>query len=229
MAPPRRRISMNASPDGDGASRKRTLVISLLALGAGAVSVGNFTGAGSGPRTDTRTYKNITECEAERLLTPAECVTNFQQARMSHEKAAPVFAQQNDCEKEFGAGQCARPSDPSRANTWIPAMAAYLVGRRAAGGYQAAPMFRRPGDPRDEYRLTAGFPAPLPGATSGQGSTTSSRSSFGSRSTSSSSYRTGSTIFTSGRNASPSRSGISTSRSSTSRGGFGSSGRSGGS
>jgi len=227
MAPPRQRISMNAAPDGDGASRKRTLVVSLLALGAGAVTIGNFTGAGTGPRTDTRTYRSITECEADRLLSSAECVTNFQQARASHERSAPVYAQQNDCEKEFGPGQCVRPSDPARASTWIPVMAAYLVGRRAAGGYQAAPMFRRPGDPRDEYRLSAGFPAPLLGATTGSGS--SGRSSFGTSSRSPSYYRSGSTIFTSGRNASPSRSGISSSRSSTSRGGFGSSGRSGGS
>lgn len=219
MARPRKRMkihptSANASDDAGG-SRKRTLVISLLALGAGAVTIGNFTGSGSSS-SDTRTYRSIGQCEADRLLTAAECATQFQQAKQAHERAAPAFANRADCEKEFGANNCAQPTtNPARQTSYLPIMAAYLIGRRAAGGYQAAPMFRRPGDPAGEYRISAAFPAPV---------STSSGPSQSSRS-----FSSGSRVYTSGSRTSTSRSGLSTSRTSTSRGGFGASSRSGGS
>jgi len=223
MAPPRRRISMNASPQGGAgegdSNRKRTLVISLLAFGAGAVTIGGLTGTGSSNRSETRTYRSVSQCEADKLLTPEECATNFQQARAAHESAAPAFTNRNDCEREYGAGNCAVPSS-TRTSSYIPLMTAYLIGRRAGGGYQSAPMYRRPTDPANEYRLSAGFPAPLP---------TTSTSSGTRYSSSSSSFRSGSRIFTSGNRTSTSRSGITSSRSSTSRGGFGTSARSSGS
>lgn len=224
MARPRKRL--NAAPSGPGGdhetggSRKRTLVISLLALGAGAVTIGNFTGAGSS-QSDTRTYRDVRQCEADRLLPAAECATQFQQAKQAHERAAPAFANRADCEKEYGANNCAQPTtNPSRQNSYLPLMAAYLIGRRATGGYQAAPMLRRPGDPADEYRISAAFPAPM---STSSGSSSSTRS-----------FNSGSRIFTSGSRSSTSRGGLSTSRTSTSRtstsrGGFGASSRSGGS
>jgi uncharacterized protein YgiB involved in biofilm formation len=220
MKPPRKRI--NASPESEqGGGRKRTMVITLLALGAGAVTVGNLTGAGSTRGTDQRTYRSVAQCEEEKLLSPQECVANFVQARQMHERAAPAFNSRTDCEREYGPGMCVPPSSESgRTNTYIPLMAAYLIGRRAAGGYQPAPMYRRPGDPQDEYRLTTGFAAPLPSSSTG--------------STSTRSFNSGSRVYTRGTNTSTSRGGLSSTRSSTtrtttSRGGFGSSARSSGS
>lgn len=202
----------DADPPEQG-GRKRTIAITLLALGAGAVTIGMF--SGSGTSTQPRTYKDVASCEADKLIPSSECESNFKQALSNHERSAPAFQNRENCEKEYGAGNCANPSASSgRASMFIPLMVGYLLAQRASGGYQAAPLYRRPGDPANEFRQSAAFPFPITTPSSSSSSSSSSNfrsgSSFGSSSTSSSRSTT----------SSPS-SGIT----STSRGGFGSSAR----
>ena len=130
-----------SSPGESGDGRKRTVAMTLLALGAGAVTIGAFSGAGTGSRDRPRTYKDPASCEAEHIVPSNECRQNFMQAVSSHERSAPGFAAREACEKEYGAGNCVNPSAGSgRASLFIPVMAGYLIGQRAGGGFQAAPL-----------------------------------------------------------------------------------------
>lgn len=207
----------SAPPPEPADGRKRTVAITLLALGAGAVTIGVFSGRGSS--NSLRTYRDVASCEAGRPDSSVNCRENFTQALNSHERSAPGFNSREACEKDYGQGNCVQPSSTSgRSNVFIPAMAGFLLGQRASGGFQAAPLYRRPGDPEGEFRQSAAFPFPTTSSSSSSSSSGRGGSSFfGSSSSSSSSSTT-----TSRPSTSSSSMGVTT----TSRGGFGASGRS---
>lgn len=205
MAKDRQRRPRPASQP-DGGNRKRTLIVSLLALGAGAAGVGMLMDSSSESATDNRIFTSVDQCQRDSAIPSEECGRQFAQAKQAHEKAAPLYPSREACEQEYGDAKCTNPSSGTRTSYYIPMMTGYMMSRAAGGGYQAAPLYQRRGDPPGQYRQTAAFPKPLPGAS---GNTGTSRSAFRTRT-----YRTrpGSTrVYT------PSRS--------VSRGGFGRSSR----
>ena len=196
-----------------GGGRKRTIAVTLIALGAGAVTIGMISGSGSKSSLEPRTYRDVANCEAERTLPTEDCKQTFTQALSAHERSAPAYPSRENCEREFGSGNCVNPSANSgRASMFIPIMAGYLIGQRAAGGFQAAPLYRRPGDPQGEFRQSAAFPFATPPGSSGT-STSGGSSSF--RSTTSGSSST----------VRPPTGAPGMATTTTSRGGFGASGR----
>lgn len=206
-----------AQPPEPGDGRKRTIAITLLALGAGAVTIGMFSGRSSS--NSLRTYRDVASCEAGKPDSSVNCRETFTQALNSHERSAPGFSARENCEKEYGTGNCVQPSPNSgRSNVFIPAMAGFLLGQRASGGFQSAPLYRRPGDPEGEFRQSAAFPFPMTTSSSSSSSSSSRSNSSLFRSSSPSS---GSTTSTSRPSSSSSSMGVTT----TSRGGFGASSR----
>ena len=94
---PKRSPGRQPGEDAPASGRKRTVAISLLALGAGAVTIGVYSGgAGSG----NRTFQSVESCEAERKDNSYDCKNNFTQALNSHERSAPAFANREACEKQ---------------------------------------------------------------------------------------------------------------------------------
>ena len=198
-----------------GGNRKRTIGITLLALGAGAVTIGTFSGTGNSDRP--KTFRSPEACQADASIPADECRATYVQALSAHERSAPAYQNRETCEKEYGAGQCVTPSANSgRASMFIPLMAGYMIGRAGANRFQAAPLYRRPGDPDGEFRQSAAFPF---GASQSSSSSSSSRGFSGSSSSSSS---TGGARAPSASSSNSSSMGVTT----TSRGGFGASGRS---
>lgn len=72
-------------------------------------------------------YNNVQECEAQALLTPEQCKTEFEKAVNNHLQAAPRYAQQAACEADFGNGACQNLN--SGGNWFIPAMAGFMIGQ----------------------------------------------------------------------------------------------------
>lgn len=202
---PRQRSRTTGEPKG---GRKRTLVVSLLALGAGAAGAGAYLGSGSETDTGNRIFTSQQQCERDSAVPAEECRKQFVAAKQAHENAAPLFPSREACETEYGDGKCANPSSGSRTSYFIPAMTGYMMGRAAGGGYQAAPLYQRRGDPPGQYRQMAAFPLAQPGAAPAS-RTGSSGSAFRTRT-----YRTN-----------PGSSRVYTPSRSVSRGGFGSSSR----
>lgn len=189
---------------------KRTLVVSLLVLGAGAASVAYYMSRGE--KTDNRIFKSLEQCKKESSYPAGECETQFKAAKAAHEKNAPLFPSKAACEQEFD--KCENPSrETGRSSYFMPAMMGYLIGRHAGRGFQSAPLFRRAGDAAGRYRQMAPFPRPVARTGSGTSSASrASRSAFRSRTWTSSGSRSSARVYR------PSSSRIS-------RGGFGRSSR----
>ena len=199
----------NARLEAKSGGRKRTLVLSLLAVGAGAVTIGSLATSSDGEKSTNKLFTSLAQCERDSAIPKEECGKQFTAALQAHEKASPKFPSKESCEQEHGAGQCANPSTNTSSvyrSYYIPAMSGYLLGRNAVGGYQAAPLYRKRTDAPGSYRQMAPFPST---GTATRTASRTTRSAFRSRTWRSSSGVT--------RVSSPSRS--------TYRGGFGRSSR----
>lgn len=199
-----------SAPSSPPDNRKRTVAITLLAVGAGAVTIGALSGVGSSGNR-TRTFPDVATCEAQKQDTSINCGYEFNSSYNLHERNAPTYPSRQACETEFGANNCTQPSSASgRAQYFIPAMAAFMIGPRSTGGFQSAPLYRSPRDPANEFRQSAAFPYPVTYSSSSS-SSSSGRSFWNSSGSSTSSPTT------------TSRSSTSSPVTTTSRGGFGSS------
>lgn len=189
---------------------KRSSAITLVALGVGAValqtrfSTSTNTDSDS-PRDDGAVFASKEQCASAGTIDKADCEKGWNEAQKDHEASAPHYGTMADCEKVYGAGKCTTPTTTaagSAAGYVIPAMMGYMIGRSWSGaGCRAAPLYRRPNDPKDQYLFTAGTCAAYGSSGSSGGS---SRGTYGGGS---SGYRS---TYT---------------RATTTRGGFGSAGR----
>jgi uncharacterized protein YgiB involved in biofilm formation len=131
--------------------KKDSKSLSLLLMGSLTVALG---GCGSDePSEEFRTYSSIDECVNEKLFTPNEC----RELAIAAVKQNPKFSSVEECEKEFGAGQCQAYEDKSTAanesgqtrSSWMPLIAGYMAGRYLGGGgmmqKRAQPLYPQPG------------------------------------------------------------------------------------
>lgn len=141
--------------------KKTSKSLSLLLMGSLTVALG---GCGSDePSEEFRTYSSIDECVNEKLFTPNEC----RELAIAAVKQNPKFTSVEECEKEFGAGQCQAYEDKSNANatgerrsSWMPLIAGYMAGRYLGGGgmmQSAQPLYQQPGQAQQQGSTTRVF------------------------------------------------------------------------
>lgn len=210
----------------------------MLMLGAtGVLVAGAWLGRSTGPlgqEEPANIYDSVSACITANAMSREACETEFQAASDRHLKDAPRFTAQNQCEAEYGAGQC-KPATIAGTSYFLPALAGFMVAQRLMNQRQAQPLLppRAGQQPCPPGATAATHPACAPRSTtsssSGAGaafrSYSTTRGASVSRSTSSSRVivprSTGTTAGTVSR--SPSSAG---SVPSVSRGGFGSTARS---
>ena len=133
-------------------------------------------------------YASLEECRAQNSA--SECEAAFQQARSEHEQTAPRFADQTQCEQEWGEGNCESRPDQTRSggSVFVPILAGFMLGRMMGGGGMfGAPVMRRgSGLYARGAPLAGGFarggsvrPAPGPVQRGGFGQTSSYRGAGG--------------------------------------------------
>ncbi|MBL8300578.1 MAG: DUF1190 domain-containing protein [Rhodanobacteraceae bacterium] len=89
-------------------------------------------------------YKDVAECVAGARLTEDQCKAAFDNAKNEHQRVAPRYTSQADCETDFGAGKCQSISQGAGAGMqFIPLMAAYALGYYAGrpNYYQSQPLY----------------------------------------------------------------------------------------
>ncbi|CAK7000681.1 MAG: hypothetical protein DELT_00011 [Desulfovibrio sp.] len=127
--------------------KKASKSLSLLLMGSLTVALG---GCGSDdPSEEFRTYNSIDECVNEKLFSQAEC----REMAIAAVRQNPKFSSVEECEKEFGAGQCQAAEEKAttsgeRRSSWMPLIAGYMAGRYLSGGnmmQSAQPLYQQPG------------------------------------------------------------------------------------
>ncbi len=146
-------------------SRKRSsAVVKTTMLGtAGLSAMFVLTGCEPEQQVDTFAYKSVAECSEAGVFTPQYCQTSFEQAVADHKNLAPKYESVQDCEFDFGAGNCgAEGTDPALASanasnvveehhhshsSFVPFFYGYMMGGGGSSGsttthYYSSPVYR---------------------------------------------------------------------------------------
>ena len=113
--------------------KKTSKSLSLVLMGTLTVGLG---GCGSNEKIteEFKAYSSIDECVKEQIFTPAECHNMAVEAVRQN----PQFANQTECEKQFGEGSCQSVASAEQQgeprSSWMPLMAGYMIGRYMGGG-----------------------------------------------------------------------------------------------
>jgi uncharacterized protein YgiB involved in biofilm formation len=203
---------------------KRSTQIGLAAVGV--VLVASYWSLSGGETDDSLIYSNVAECRAGNQLSASQCEQRFNEAAANHLREARKFGSTAACEQEYGNGGC-QSAVWNGAQVAIPALAGIMLARQfMAGGGAAQPLLpptssacppgtRQPGSGRPECEQPA---------RSASSSSSSSSGYYGGSSSRSRAYTTTSGQAMVARNISST--GMASTPSVASRGGFGSSSRS---
>lgn len=116
---------------------KRSPTVRLLLMGTAPVLL-----TACEAQDDAVLYKDVTECVAGARLTEDQCKAAFDHAKSEHDRVAPRYTAQKDCETDFGAGKCQTVNQGAGVQ-FIPLMAAYALGYYAGrpNYYQSQPLY----------------------------------------------------------------------------------------
>jgi len=130
---------------------KRSVAVTLVLMGSAGLS-----GCGDS-EIDSAVYQDFTQCVQSGLYDQARCEADYRQALTAHVQTAPAYTTKQDCEAEFGLGQCeARSAQEiglqqaasSQENStvragggsfFLPMMAGYLMGSMLSNSNRMAP------------------------------------------------------------------------------------------
>ncbi|WP_332685254.1 DUF1190 domain-containing protein [Bosea sp. (in: a-proteobacteria)] len=117
---------------------KRSTQIGLAA--AGVVLVASYWSLSGGETDDSLIYNNVAECRAANQLSASQCEQRFNEASANHLRDAKKFTSSASCEQEYGSGGC-QSAVWNNAQVAIPALAGIMLARQfMQGGGAAQPL-----------------------------------------------------------------------------------------
>ena len=126
---------------------KRSKSISLLAMSASVVALT----ACEEPAVDAAVFENLSQCLADPNVERAQCEADYQAAKDQHAQVAPKYQSKQDCEADFGSGQCetAPYQTQSGGSVFMPLMMGYMMCSMLSGrtGVASQPLYRSTSDP----------------------------------------------------------------------------------
>lgn len=133
---------------------KKSRSIRLVLLGSASFALAAC--GDDGPPKDARFFSNLQECSA--IYDMSQCLDAQKQAEQSFAADAPKFTQKEQCEAEFGAGNCetqqaaaggqqapgGQQSAGGGSGFFMPMLMGYMMGNMLGGNRYAAPVYRGP-------------------------------------------------------------------------------------
>ncbi|WP_185961397.1 DUF1190 domain-containing protein [Telmatospirillum sp. J64-1] len=90
-------------------------------------------------------YRSVDHCISDGAFTLEYCESNFAQAAARHEEVAPKFTSREQCEAEFGVGQCEAGGEQvaqgGGGGFFMPMMMGYLMGSMMNRGAATQPLY----------------------------------------------------------------------------------------
>jgi len=134
-------------PDDKSRKRSRIVLLSLMGAGAGAVLLAEL--LPSRTSVPAGVFQDIDTCANSGRYDRATCAAAFAEAERHHVEHAPRFASRTDCEADFAPGTC-EPLQTATADSgslFAPVMAGVLIGgvvgaASAAGQPALQPVYR---------------------------------------------------------------------------------------
>jgi len=103
-------------------------------------------------KVDTAIFDSLQQCINEPGMLREDCEKRYAEAKSQHAAVAPKYTSAQDCQADFGAGQCEQAPYRSQSggSIFMPLMMGYMmgsmIGRR--GFSSAQPLYRSAKDPK---------------------------------------------------------------------------------
>jgi uncharacterized protein YgiB involved in biofilm formation len=124
----------------DALHMKTSQSIRLVLLGTASVAL---TACGDdGPPKDARFFPTVKECSA--VYGDASCEDAKTAAEKKQAAEAPRFTRKEQCEAEFGAGNCETRQAAGGGSYFMPLLMGYMIGNVMGGSRFAQPVYRGP-------------------------------------------------------------------------------------
>jgi uncharacterized protein YgiB involved in biofilm formation len=87
-------------------------------------------------REQAMVFTDPSECSAAALTTASQCEADYAAAQALHPQVAPKYLSKEECEADFGSGQCetAPQRTSSGGSVFMPMMMGYLAGQMMSRG-----------------------------------------------------------------------------------------------
>lgn len=121
---------------------KKSRSIRLVLLGSASFALAAC--GDKGPPKDARFFSNLQECSA--VYDTTQCLDAQKQAEQSYAVDAPKFSRKEQCEAEFGAGNCeTRQTADGGGSFFMPMLMGYMMGNMLGGQSRFnQPVYRGP-------------------------------------------------------------------------------------
>lgn len=97
-------------------------------------------------REQAMVFSDPSECSAAALNSAAQCEADYVAAQTLHPQVAPKYLNKEECEVDFGAGNCetAPQQTTSGGSVFMPMMMGYMMGQMLNRGGAAGGNFQQP-------------------------------------------------------------------------------------
>lgn len=103
---------------------RKTFSIKPMAIGVASV----FLSACGNSGDPQKIYTSLDECDQENPEATNQCLAAYESALEEHNRTAPKFSSEGDCEYEFGSNRC-QYVQSSSGSFFMPFMAGYIVSQ----------------------------------------------------------------------------------------------------
>jgi uncharacterized protein YgiB involved in biofilm formation len=119
---------------------KKSRSIRLVLLGGAGVALA---ACGEDPLpTDAKFFTDASECSA--IHSEATCREAETAAKQKLETEAPRYSRKEECEAEFGPGNCETRQTAGGGSFFMPLLMGYMMGNMLGGNRFSQPVFRGP-------------------------------------------------------------------------------------
>lgn len=122
---------------------KKSRSIRLALLGSASVALAACGDSGE-PPPGALFYSTQRECEI--LYDAAACKDAVVQAEQVQVAVGPRFSRKEQCEAEFGVGNCETRQAAGGGSFFMPLLMGYMIGNMFDGNRYAQPVYRGPGN-----------------------------------------------------------------------------------
>jgi uncharacterized protein YgiB involved in biofilm formation len=119
---------------------KKSRSVTLVLLGSASAALAACDDGGALP-ANAQFYPTVNECVAEHDA--ATCAEAKAVADRTQAVEAPRFSRKEECEQQFGAGNC-ETRQTAGGSFFFPLMMGYMMGNMMSGGRYAQPVYRGP-------------------------------------------------------------------------------------
>ena len=118
---------------------KKSKAVRLVLLGGTSLALA---GCDDGAPTDTKFFASLNDCTAH--YSETQCRTMVKEAEEAHVKEAPKFTRKEECEAQFGPGNCETrqaQTESGFGSFFMPMMMGYMMGNMM-GNMMNRPVYR---------------------------------------------------------------------------------------